>query len=109
MSEQQKLASTQAMIEWLEYPQELGKPPVAIECVDEFDLYEMHYYIFKFKKSMFGKWLVAVCGGYCGDDLNHCGHVFSNMENYDPVTAEDKAIEMVESIRSYWKYRSADF
>lgn len=107
--EQQIRAATQSMLEWLGHSQELGKPPVAMECAGEFDLYEMHYYIFKYKKSMFGKWLIAVCGGYSGDELGHCGHVFSKMENYDPATAKEKSIEMVESIRAYWKRRATEF
>ena len=44
--------------------QELGKKPSRIEFVKEFELHEMHYYIFKFKRSVFSSWLVGVSGGY---------------------------------------------
>lgn len=39
--------------------QELGKKPSRIEFVKEFELHEMHYYIFKFKRSVFSSWLVG--------------------------------------------------
>ena len=58
--------------------------------------------MFRYKKGMFGKWLLGVCGGYGPEDTEHCGHVFSEMEPYDAATAEDKAKEMVEMIRRYW-------
>ena len=47
MNQNQMNAAKEQMIEWLEHPQELGKAPSKIECAGEFDLYEMHYYIFK--------------------------------------------------------------
>ena len=108
MNEQQKKAATKAMTSWLEHPQELGKRPNSIECVGEFDLYEMHYYIFKFKKSLLGKWFLGVCGGYEDDELEHCGHVFSAMEVYDPADAKEKAVKMVEQIRAYWIQRASE-
>lgn len=50
MTEQQK-AAVEAMQEWLAHPAELGKAPLKIEIAREFDWYEMHYYILKYKKS----------------------------------------------------------
>ncbi|MBT9776785.1 DUF4261 domain-containing protein [Clostridium sp. MCC353] len=99
---QQQAYALQSMTEWLAHPQELGKNPYSIEPAGEFDLYDLHYYIFKYKKSIFGKWLLGVCGGYEKDGLEHCGHVFSNMEPYDPSTAQEQAVSMVEMIRQYW-------
>ena len=63
MNKEQLNAATEAMIEWLAHPAELGKVPAKIECAGEFDLHEMHYYIFKYKKSALGKWMLGVCGG----------------------------------------------
>lgn len=73
---------------FLIYPkQELGQPPCEIELAGEFDLHEMHYYIFKYKETALGKWLLGVCGGYeSEEDIEHCGHVISNMEPYDPAS-----------------------
>ena len=69
MNKEQLYAAQTAMIEWLSDPHELGKKPFKIECAGEFDFNEMHYYIFKFKESLLGKWLVGVCGGFEDDDL----------------------------------------
>lgn len=109
MNTEQMNASMTSMTEWLAHPQELGKTPAKIECVDTFDLHEMKYYIFKYKKNMLGKWMLGVCGGYEGDELEHCGHVYSEMEKYDEVTAVKKSIEMVEQIRSYWMNQAKQY
>ena len=101
MNEQQKAAIT-VMEEWLSHPQELGRKPAKLEIAGEFDLHDLHYYIFKFKKSLLGGWKVAVCGGYEGDGLGHCGHIYSEMETYNPATAQEKCVAMVEKIRQYW-------
>ena len=102
MTKQQEAAAA-AMTEWLAHPQELGKSPAKLELAGEFDLHDMHYYIFKYKKSLLGKWLVGVCGGYeDAGTLEHCGHIFSEMEPYDPDTALEKCQAMVEMIRGYW-------
>lgn len=100
MNQNQMNAAKEQMIEWLEHPQELGKAPSKIECAGEFDLYEMHYYIFKYQKGIFGKWLLGVCGGYEGDSLDHCGHVYSEMQEYVEETAKEDAIALVEYVRS---------
>ncbi len=100
--EKQKQAAKKAMIEWLSHPDELGKAPSKIECTKEFDLHGLHYYIFKFKKGLLGDWLLGVCGGYEGEELEHCGHVFSDMEKYDDNTAIEASKDIVEKIRAYW-------
>ena len=98
----QREAATAVMEEWLSHPQELGKKPAKLEIAGEFDLDGLHYYIFKFKKTMLSSWKVAVCGGYEGDGVGHCGHIYSEMEAYDPATAQEKCVAMVEKIRQYW-------
>ena len=98
----QEQAATAVMEEWLSHPQELGKKPAKLEIAGEFDLHDLHYYIFKFKKTLLGSWKVAVCGGYEGDGLGHCGHIYSEMEDYDPSTAQEKCVAMVEKVRQYW-------
>lgn len=103
MNQEQMNAAMEAMIDWLSHPAELGKPPVKIECAGEFDLYELHYYIFKYKKNKLGRWLLGVSGGYKEASLENCGHMFSEMEEYDPADAENKAIALVEKVRSYIK------
>ena len=102
MNIEQAEAAKNAMIAWLSDPHELGKEPVKMELAGTFSLYDMQYYYFKYKKSLLGKWLLGVCGGYEENALEHCGHVFSEMQNYHADTAKEAAIKMVEMIRSYW-------
>jgi len=105
----QQQAATQSMTDWLADERELGRKPSKIEVAGEFDLHGMHYYIFKYKKGMLGKWLLGVCGGYeSPSDTEHCGHIFSEMQPYDPATAEKEAISMVEMIREYWMNQAAE-
>ena len=108
MREQQREAATTSVIEWLSHPNELGKAPSQIECVGEFERHEMVYFIFRYQENPLGDWLLAVCGGYESDSLEHCGHVFSEMQSYDPATAEENAVEMVESIRAYWMQQAKE-
>lgn len=107
MTAQEKAAAA-VMEEWLSHPTELGKKPARLEIAGTFTLHELRYYIFKFKKSLLGPWKVAVCGGYEGDGTGHCGHIYSNMENYDPATAQAKCEEMVERLRAYWMERAEE-
>lgn len=88
-----------AMTEWLSDSKALGKAPAQIQCVGELELDELHYYLFKYKKSMFSRWLLGVCGGYTADALEHCGHVISLMEPYHPGTAQDDALRMIHWFR----------
>ncbi|WNY28585.1 hypothetical protein MmiEs2_07810 [Methanimicrococcus stummii] len=98
----QEEAALAQMTEWLSHENELGCVPEKIECAGEFDLHGYHYYIYKYKKTAEEPWLIGVCGGYGRRDLDHCGHVFSEMEEYDPDTAEEKAIALVEMLREAW-------
>lgn len=102
MNQAQREAAKKAMAAWLSDPHELGKEPSKLECRKEFDLHGLHYYVFRFKKSLFGEWLLGVCGGYEPGELEHCGHVFSSMEKYDDSTAIEAAQKIVEEIRAYW-------
>lgn len=102
MNEKQMQAAREAMIEWLEHPHELGEVPAEIECAGTFELYDMTYYLFRYRRKAGDDWLLGVCGGYEGDELEHCGHVYSEMEKYEESSAVEKATAMVEMIRTYW-------
>ena len=106
MMKQQLKVAHEAMIKWLAHPNELGKEPYKIECTKEFDLHNLHYYIFRFKEKMLDDWKLAVCGGYEEDSLEHCGHIYSEMEKYNEKTAVEDATKIVERIRSYWMERA---
>lgn len=104
----QQAAAQQAMGQWLADPHELGRLPAKIECAGTFELDGMLYYIFRYKKGVLGKWLLGVCGGYENGSLEHCGHVFSEMQPYEEAAAQREAIKMVEMIRAYWKKRAEE-
>ena len=106
----QQQAAMESLIEWLSHEQELGHKPRKTEPAGEFELHGMHYYIFKYKKNLLGGWLLGVCGGYeSPEDTQHSGHVFSEMQPYNPATAEQDAIAMVEMIREYWMQQAAAY
>lgn len=106
----QQQAAMQSMAEWLAHENELGRKPHKIEVAGQFKRHDMQYYIFKYKKNMLGGWLLGVCGGYeTPEDTEHCGHIFSEMQPYDPNTAEDEAIKMVEMVREYWMQQAAAY
>ncbi|RED75271.1 DUF4261 domain-containing protein [Cohnella phaseoli] len=106
----QQQAATQAMIDWLENDDGLGKRPSRIECAGQFTLNEMQYYLFRFKKSLLGKWLLGVCGGYSNAfETEHCGHVISDMQPYEPATAERQAIAMIDKLNADSKELSGLF
>lgn len=104
----QEKAATAVMEDWLSHARELGKKPAKLEIAGTFELHGLRYYIFKFKKNLLGSWKLAVCGGYEGDGLGHCGHICSEMEPYDPATAQEKCVAMVEKIRQYWEERAGE-
>ena len=106
MNDRQQAVAQNSMIEWLSDPSELGKAPNKIEYVSSFKYNEMTYYIFKFKKGLLGKWLVGVAGGFEGDDLEPCGHTYSDFQPFDPVTAQGDCTVMVQRIINFWKERA---
>lgn len=109
MNDEQAAAAKENMIEWLADPHELGKKPRRIARAGDFVYNGMRYYIFKYKRGFFGKWLLGVSGGYEGDELEPCGHTFSEMQEYDPETARANCVAMIEMIMNYWKQRAAEY
>lgn len=106
----QEESAKEEMIKWLSSPNELGREPAKIETSSKFNYSGMNYYIFKFKKNINDNmWMLAVCGGYEDDSLEHCGHVFSDFKEYNQKTEKEDAIEIVEWIKEYWKKRAKDF
>ncbi|MBO6014534.1 MAG: hypothetical protein J6P48_03595 [Oscillospiraceae bacterium] len=102
MNEKQIQAAQENMLKWLADPHELGKMPHKIELAGEFDLHGLHYCIFRFKPGLLSKWIVGVSGGFEEDDLEPCGHTFSDMKEFRAETAQNDCMEMVEKIRAYW-------
>ena len=103
MNKLQSAHALENMINWLQHPSELGKKPGKIEITFDFELDNMTYYVFKYKKSLLGKWLIGVCGGYENDELENCGHVFSEMQPYNEQSAKEDAIKLVYDVRYFGK------
>lgn len=100
---EQLKAATEAMVNWLSHPNELGVSPQNIICTDEFNRNNEHFYVFKYQKTEGDKWLVGVCGGYeSPESLEHTGKVFSSFQEYSN-DAVNHATQMVEAIEDYWK------
>ncbi len=102
MNQKQLQAATQSMINWLADEHELGKAPYKIECTGTFEYEGLRFYMFKYKVSLFGKWLLGVAGGFEGDDLEPCGHTFSEQNLYHESTAQADCIAMVDMIMEYY-------
>ena len=96
--EEQKNEALRAMTEWLKDSAIMGKKPSHIEYVDAFDYSGLRYYIFKFRKGLFGKWFLGVCGGYRRGSTKNCGHVTSRFEEYNAISAVETATRMIESL-----------
>jgi len=96
MNTSQMNSAKESLVTWLQQPEELGKMPNKIEWAGEFDMLGVHYYIFRFRKYFFGKWMVGVCGGYREDEAEHCGHVGSEYQRYNEDTAENDCAYLVE-------------
>lgn len=85
----------QEIIEWLKHPNELGKAPSKIEYVKEFtDEEGAHCLIFRFKPSMFSKWLMAI---------HSDAGIFSEQEEYEEANDIEQATKMLEYLKQYWK------
>ncbi len=95
-------AALKALSEWLADSERLGKAPAKIECTMDFEMDGLKYYVFKYRKKMLGKWFIGICGGFEGDSLENCGHIFSGLQDlYDENTALDLGRKMAAFIRDY--------
>lgn len=88
----------QAILElekWLSDPQELGHKPSKIEYTNSFEDEDgIKCMIFKYKKSILGKWLLGI--------VSESG-TFSEMQEYNKNTEIDDAKKILEMLKNYWK------
>ncbi len=85
---------------WLAHPNELGKRPSSIEYTNSFkDEDGINCMIFKYKKSMFGKWLLGI--------VSESG-TFSEMKEYNSATEIEDAKEILNMLKNYWKQRAKE-
>lgn len=91
----------QAVIEWLMYPSELGCKPKAIKYTKHFKTNDgIECKIFKYKKSMFSPWLLAISSE---------SGIFSEMQRYNPSTEIEDATKLVEYLIQFWKNKANEF
>ena len=95
-----KLADAQKQLaEWLSDERELGARPSKIEYVESFvDEDEISCMIFKYKKSLFSKWMLGI--------VSDSG-VFSQMQEFRQETAVQDAKACLEFLKNYWKNLAA--
>ena len=91
-----------ALSEWLSDTDRLGEAPAEIECTMDFEMDGLTYYVFRYRKKALESWYIGICGGFEGDSLEHCGHIFSGMEDlYEEKTAPELAKKMAMFIRDF--------
>ena len=80
---------------WLSDPDELGRKPARIEYTNHFkDEDGLECIIFKFKKSIVGKWLLGI--------VSESG-TFSEMKEYHAKNEIDDATIILNMLKEYWK------
>ena len=102
MNNEQANAACKALSEWLKKTKDFGKSPAKIETTHDFVMDGLTYYVIRYKKTALGKWFIGVAGGYEGNSLENCGHVFTGMRDlYDEKTALDFGQRMAAFIRDF--------
>ncbi len=93
-----------ALCDWLAAREEMGgKPPKKIEYVfalqDEMNDNRI-FFVFRFKKSALGKWLIGVSGGFPDEQSLDCDEIFSGFDEFpsDKNEAADLAFKMCDFI-----------
>jgi len=96
------------MVQWLNYPTELGEPPAAIEKVKVIQETSggevLSLYIWRFREEPNGPWLVGISGPYelAGTPQPVHGHLtFSQFTRWDASTPEDHVGAIVEMFEEF--------
>ena len=97
------------MINWLEYPTELGKKPDSIELLGKFDYNGYDCYEYKFKSNDFRikDYMLGVVGGYEKNKIttNDTGWTFSKFDLLEDDYMK-QAFKLVEFMNDLWEERS---
>lgn len=81
--------------EWLSHPNELVKKTSKIEYTNQFEDEDgIQCMIFKYKKSLFGKWLLGIASE---------SGTFSEMKEYSKEKEIEDATKILEFLKNYWK------
>ncbi|MDE6111489.1 MAG: hypothetical protein K2F65_06185, partial [Eubacterium sp.] len=80
---------------WLSDSRELGQKPFKIEYTNSFEDEDgIKCMIFKYKKSIFGKWLLGI--------VSESG-TFSEMQEYNQNTEIEDSEKILKMLKNYWK------
>mgnify|MGYP004712867823 FL=1 len=93
-------AAAQELEVWLADPHELGRKPAKVEYVNFFEDNGIRCLIFRYRKSLFGKWLLGI--------VSDSG-TFSEMREYRPETARQDAQALLDTLKNYWKTLSQQY
>lgn len=97
------------MINWLEYPTELGKTPDSIELLGKFDYKGYDCYAYKFKSNAYKikDYMLGVVGGFEKDKITdiNTGWTFSKFELLEDEYMK-QSLELVEFIDNLWMNRT---
>lgn len=86
---------------WLSDPHELGKKPSKIEYTNSFEDEDgIKCMIFKYKRNIFGKWLLGI--------VSESG-TFSEMQEYNRNSEIEDAQKILSMLKNYWKQRAEKY
>lgn len=96
-------AAESFLVNWLEFPTELGTAPDEIEFLEKITLNEsedLDYYVFKYRTAMKYNWMIGVSGPYKKDYLLYEAplRVFSRFKTLESVSPENEVKWVHENI-----------
>lgn len=107
MNEKQRDIAQRALCEWLAEQDETdGKPPKKIEfayALKDDEHGDRIFFVFRFKKSALGKWLIGIAGGFPDEESTDCSAVFSGFDEFpaDKDEAVGLAFRMIDFILNF--------
>lgn len=85
-----------ALGEWLTGREEMdGKPPAKLQfafAIRDEQIENRIFFAFKFKKTVQGKWLIGIAGGYPDEESTDCPIVFSGFDDFP--AKQDEAVDL---------------
>ena len=96
-------AAESFLVNWLEFPTELGSAPDEIEFLEKItvsDAAGLDYYVFKYRSTARPQWMIGVSGPYLKESILYAPplRVFSRFNIFDSITPEDEARWVHENI-----------
>ena len=107
MNDKQKNIAKEALCKWLSEQTEMGgHPPKKIEYA--FALKDDQnngriFFVFKFKKTAIGKYLIGVAGGFENEESTECNEIFSGFDEFpaDRDAAVELSFRMIDFISMF--------